>query len=207
MATGDIVAMKNWLGVTNEDAKAINDELRAMQTRLRRPPTIDDIEREARSETSPFHKHLTWDDEKAATAFRRDQARKVLRAIGYVVNGDSEPIILRAYLTIKEVPKTTVTATLRPGRQEPDNEDADGEQRPAPIYSREAIMANPVLRSQHLGELVNRIAQFVPQLEQFSEAKDLCRAIGRLQQKLEQTERHTATARKLPAVSGDVAVA
>jgi hypothetical protein len=189
MTTGDIVAKQNWVSVTNEDAKAIDDELRAMQSRLHRPPTIDDIEREARAETSAFHKHLTWDDDKAATSFRRLQARKIISAIGYVVNGDSEPIVLRAYLTIKDGPKTVhSTARLierKTTEAAPVDEEPSDEQRPAPIYSREAIMANPVLRAQHLRELVNRVAQYVPQLEQFSEAKDLCRAIGRLSQKIE----------------------
>lgn len=211
METGDIAAMKNWVGVTNEDAKAIDDELRAMQERLRRPPTIEDIEREAKAESSPFHKHLTWDDSQAATAFRRDQVRKVVRAIGYVVGGDNEPIILRAYLAMKPVPKApskTAIAVVQRGAPDAQAEDSEDAQAPLPMRRRDEIMADPDLRAQHLRSLVGRLAQYIPELEQFGdETRDLCRAIGRLQQKLEQAERHTATARKLPAVSGDAAVA
>jgi hypothetical protein len=210
METGDIVAMKNWVGVTNEDAKAIDDELRAMQGRLKRPPTIEDIVTEAKSEKSPFHKHLTWDDQQAATAHRRDQARKIMRAIGYVVGGDDEPIILRAYMVVKPAPKhaekLALPMTLRSGGAT-SRHDADEAQAPMPQRRRDEVMSDPELRAQHLRSVVGRIAQYIPELEQFGdETRDLRRAIARLQQSLDQKEKHTASARQLPETVPAVAV-
>lgn len=210
METGDIVAMKNWVGVTNEDAKALDDELRAMQGRLKRPPTIEDIVTEAKSEKSPFHKHLTWDDQQAATAHRRDQARKVMRAIGYVVGGDDEPIILRAYLAMKPAPKRTeklaLPVTARSIRTTVAF-DADETQDPMPLLRRDDFMTDPELRAQVLKTIVGRIAQYVPELEQFGEeTKDLRRAILRLQRALGQMEKHSTLAQQLPETVPAVAV-
>lgn len=54
---------------------------------------------QARNKKSPLHRHFEWDDTKAASAYRLDQARSIIGAVRIVSNDDDEEP-QRAWLSI-----------------------------------------------------------------------------------------------------------
>lgn len=53
----------------------------------------------ARDVRSPLHRHFEWDDSKAAHAYRKDQAREIIRVIRAEENGSTPT---RAFLSVSD---------------------------------------------------------------------------------------------------------
>jgi hypothetical protein len=66
------------------DAQAAGEHLEKLRKLKGGPLSNEDIVADARSLRSPLHAHFEWDDQRAATMFRLDQAGYILRSITYV---------------------------------------------------------------------------------------------------------------------------
>jgi hypothetical protein len=60
--------------------------------------TADAVLEDAKNEESPLHKYFEWDDSKAATMFRKDQARELIRSVRLVLVEDKFQIATVAYV-------------------------------------------------------------------------------------------------------------
>jgi len=56
------------------------------------------VEEEARPEDSPGHPYFTWDDAEAASAFRLEQARTLIRRVKFEVWYEDEPMRVVLYV-------------------------------------------------------------------------------------------------------------
>ena len=65
-----------------------------------RPITADAVIEEARKRGSPLHGFFEWDDSRAAQEYRLDQARHLVRSITVTVEGNGEPIAVRAFVHV-----------------------------------------------------------------------------------------------------------
>lgn len=69
--------------------------------------------KEAKKKTSPLHGCFTWDDKKAGTLRRLDEARYLLRTITVEVETDDEPVITRAFVSVTDDPiYTTIESAM-----------------------------------------------------------------------------------------------
>lgn len=64
--------------------------------------TADLVLEAAKDRKSPLHKFFEWDDKKAAYLWRKDQARKIIRAIVIDVDGAEVPAYHHVYLEESE---------------------------------------------------------------------------------------------------------
>ena len=53
---------------------------------------------DARDPESPLHKHFEWDDEIAASAYRIDKARAIIRSVKVVVKNERIVVFAPAYI-------------------------------------------------------------------------------------------------------------
>lgn len=58
-----------------------------------------DVVKEAKSESSPLHKHFEWDDTEAATKWREEQARNLIRSVKITVLNE-KPVEFRAFVSL-----------------------------------------------------------------------------------------------------------
>ena len=68
---------------------------------------------ESRDPAAPLHPAFEWDDKKAATAYRVEQASHIIRHIDVVIdkgNGDNSPI--RAFVSVKRDEDRSYTSVL-----------------------------------------------------------------------------------------------
>jgi hypothetical protein len=73
-----------------------------------------DIVNEARPETNPLHCAFEWDNDKAAEAYRIEQARYLMRILVIVTsNGDEEPIITRAFVNVLDEEEESRFTTIQ----------------------------------------------------------------------------------------------
>lgn len=84
------------------DAQAAGEELERIRTfhngRLENADVVD----AARDEASPIHEAFEWSDEKAAEAYRLDQAGALIRAIDVIIEKpDAPPAPIRAFVSVK----------------------------------------------------------------------------------------------------------
>ncbi len=70
--------------------------------RERETVTPKDIVDEARSRSSVLHRYFTWDDHKAAEAYRESQAQYLLRGIEIRIISNHKMIITRAFVSIRD---------------------------------------------------------------------------------------------------------
>lgn len=88
-------------GAKFDDAKAqvLGNELNRLET-VHGGVTPTLVVDEARDPSSPFHNHFEWDDTKAASRWRRDQARELIQAIRvrvrFIGDKDGDPRVVRA---------------------------------------------------------------------------------------------------------------
>lgn len=59
---------------------------------------------DARDPESPLHKHFEWDDEIAASAYRIDKARAIIRSVKVVVKNERIVVLAPAYIRDPEAP-------------------------------------------------------------------------------------------------------
>ena len=84
------------------DAQVAGEELEKIRVRNNGRLENSDVVEAARDEQSPLHPAFEWDDAKAASAFRLDQAGNLIRAIDVVItkdDGEAKPI--RAFVSVK----------------------------------------------------------------------------------------------------------
>lgn len=98
--------------VTKEDSKrsqerkglVIDKEIERIHQALGHVPMAEELLKTAASKKSPLHKYFEWDDAKAATQHRLDQARNMLRASVYIAtittNGDTRSVAVRKFLLV-----------------------------------------------------------------------------------------------------------
>ena len=60
---------------------------------------VDDVLAEAKSESSPLHRHFEWDDSEAADQYRRQQARALIQRCRIQLM-ETEPVQIRAFVSL-----------------------------------------------------------------------------------------------------------
>jgi len=78
-------------------SKAATEELRRLENR-RGQLRPGDVVRAARSRTSPLHTYFEWDDGKAATAWRLEQAKTIIRKVVLVIETAERTMSAVAYV-------------------------------------------------------------------------------------------------------------
>lgn len=83
------------------DPQKIGEALEAIAEKAGGHLTPEAVVDAAREKRHVLHRHFEWDDQKAAEAFRLDQARNIVRSI-HVENDETESGLARAYLSIQD---------------------------------------------------------------------------------------------------------
>lgn len=91
----EFVALK---GAKDADPQIIGEALEAISAAHGGLLTPEAVVANARAENSPLHRHFEWRDDVAASLYRLDQAREVIRVVR-VDEGDEQP---RAFLSISD---------------------------------------------------------------------------------------------------------
>lgn len=60
---------------------------------------VDDVLAEAKSDSSPLHRHFEWDDTEAADQYRRQQARALIQRCRIQLV-ETEPVQIRAFVSL-----------------------------------------------------------------------------------------------------------
>ena len=118
----------------------------------------------SRPEDAPLHTHFEWDDSEAAEAYRRDQARYLLRSIHIVreETEDAAPKLVRAFVNV---------------HTEPDEQD---ESRQVYMPTRVA-MSSEYTRHQVLEDALQRIRAWRAIYGEFREFADIVEAIDSIE--------------------------
>lgn len=101
---------------TKLDPAVAGRELDRIATRDQEVVPITLVE-ESRPTDAPLHDHFEWDDSEAATLYREDQAKRLIRAITvvYVRNDTEEPLPpVRAYVSVMDDPAFEMYAPAKP---------------------------------------------------------------------------------------------
>ena len=84
------------------DAQAAGEEMEKLRTLYNGRLETQMVVEAARDEHSPLHDHFEWDDTKAASAYRNDQAAYLIRCITVEVdNGLGLASPVRAFVSVK----------------------------------------------------------------------------------------------------------
>ncbi len=86
-----------WNGVTVDDAVAELERIRQKHGTLEPGILVD----ESADKNAPLHKCFQWDDTKAAIAYRKEQARKLIGNITCVVVTEEVKTTVRAYVNVE----------------------------------------------------------------------------------------------------------
>lgn len=95
------------------EAQAAGEELERIRTRNNGRLDPASVVEESRDPAAPLHPAFEWDDRKAATAYRVEQASHIIRHIDVVIdkgNGDNSPI--RAFVSVKRDEDRSYTSVL-----------------------------------------------------------------------------------------------
>lgn len=142
----------------NGDPEKIGGELERLGTAIS-PSAVVEV---ARDESSAMHDCFEWDDDKAAEAYRVDQARYLLRAIVVVMPKDDEPegtVEVRAYECVeigKEEKKSYYVPTVNALKDEDLRAQVIG-RLTADIESAERTAENYEYLCQQFGEVRRRL--------------------------------------------------
>jgi hypothetical protein len=111
----------------------------------------------ARPEDSPIHGHFEWDDDVAAEAHRRDQARRLIRKVKVVYGVDEEgrEKTVRAFVSARQEPKG-----------------------PRAYRPTEEVLQNPIARQLLLREFERDWLQFRARYEHLAEFWQVIRPDG-----------------------------
>lgn len=93
-------------------AQAAGEELERIRVRQNGRLEAGDVVRESRDPSAPLHPAFEWDDEKAADAFRVEQAKYIIRSITVMApkrGGDDAPI--RAFVSVVRDADRSYTST------------------------------------------------------------------------------------------------
>lgn len=107
----------------------------------------------ARPADAPLHDRFEWDDSVAAEAWRRDQARELIRSYRVTVKeSETGPVTVRGYVSVR------------------------GEESPSPVYEPvEDVLADDFQRAMLLRELEREIARLRVKFGHLSEFAALLR--------------------------------
>ncbi|ALC12471.1 hypothetical protein [Sphingopyxis sp. 113P3] len=84
------------------EAQVAGEELERIRVRNNGRLENADVVDAARDKKSPLHPAFEWDDKKAASAYRLDQAGYLIRSIDVVITKDAtEPKPIRAFVSVK----------------------------------------------------------------------------------------------------------
>lgn len=74
--------------------------------------TVDAVVKEARKKSSPLHGYFEWNLDKAAAAWRREQAENLIRRVHVKVipAPESKPVRVRAYIANRDLPPDSADA-------------------------------------------------------------------------------------------------
>lgn len=87
---------------TKLDAQAIGEEIERLEEEHQHSLSPEEIVRAAQSVRSPLHPAFEWDDAKAATHYRIDQARKLVSLIDVVLlKPDNSEGAIRAFVSVE----------------------------------------------------------------------------------------------------------
>lgn len=119
---------------------------------------------EARPELSPLHPEFEWDDLKAAEAFRKDQAAKLIRCIRVVKGEDSdgESILERVFITVA----------------------VDGYDKPATYYTAAKVLSTSELRQQAISDAVAYLSRARSRLSEYKELEKQYVALEKIENDL-----------------------
>lgn len=136
------------------------------------PARVVDV---SRPKDAPLHSHFEWDNAAAAEAYRRDQARYLLRHIKVVVKCDEGelPTVVRAFVNVALEPAEGEEVTL------------------GTVYmTTRAAMANEYTRRQVLADALARIRQWRVIYGEYEEFAEIVAAIDAVELKdaIEQAE-------------------
>lgn len=107
---------------------------------------------ESRPVDAPLHSQFEWDDTEAATLYREDQAKRIIRAIRvvYVRNDTEEPLpSVRAYVSVVDDPKFDMYEPVTPNINTPRHY--------RPIAK---VMSDHDLRDQYVGAAFNALVSW-----------------------------------------------
>lgn len=93
-------------------AQIAGEELERIRVRQNGRLEASDVVRESRDPTSPLHPAFEWDNDRAADAYREDQARYIIRHIAVEMpsrKGDDAPI--RAFVSVVRDTDRSYTST------------------------------------------------------------------------------------------------
>lgn len=82
------------------DAQTAGEELERIRTRHNGRLESDMVVDAARDDASPLHPHFEWDDARAASAHRLEQARYLIRSVEVVVDTTPETKPVRAFVSV-----------------------------------------------------------------------------------------------------------
>jgi hypothetical protein len=99
--------------VAKVDPQVAGDELERIRIRHNGMLEPEYVLTAARDPDAPLHKAFEWNDERAAEAYRVDQARYLIRSIEvFVDRPDQEPSAVRAFVNIERDNERTYTSTV-----------------------------------------------------------------------------------------------
>lgn len=88
--------------LSDKDAVVVTRELRrlaaAHEGRIEPAAVVE----AARSPRSPLHRHFEWDDTEAATQYRLEQARCLIRSVRVTLDTPSGPLVVRPFVHTPE---------------------------------------------------------------------------------------------------------
>lgn len=84
--------------MTKAQQDAIRARLAELETKGGGVLTPDMVIADARHDGSPLHAHFEWDDNKAAQAWRLEQARTLIRSVMLVVTTETSTLSVVAYV-------------------------------------------------------------------------------------------------------------
>ncbi len=94
---------KPHFNVAGTSAQTIGDHLEKIREKNRGFLTPQQVVKHAKAKKSPLHECFEWEDSIAATAYREDQARYVLRSLVVVINEDtSDQKTVRAFVAVTQ---------------------------------------------------------------------------------------------------------
>lgn len=82
------------------DAQIAGEELERIRTRHNGRLDAKDVVEASRDPAAPLHDHFEWSDKKAASAYRVEQAKYVIRSVEVVVSEEPDARPVRAFVSV-----------------------------------------------------------------------------------------------------------
>lgn len=144
------------------DAEVIGDRLTQLEQKSGEV-TPEAVLADATRKTSPLHRFFEWDDTKAASAHRLDQARYLIRSIKVVITNEegTAPTKIRAFVKV-------VTDTTQGFR------------------GISSVMSDAEMRAQVIARAMKELGDWTERYRTFAEFGDVMKAAEKTKTKIEQ---------------------